>query len=314
MSLLNIIGTGISLFNTIKSNKSANEAVDQQGEINAAEIARNEKIMELYGDGSLEMQTTLDEIMGGFGNFADISPENFTSLRNYFASERQLEEDQNADTVYGSDELSGENGASTFDMARDVDRVAEKFIRARMANAGRAVDETMSRGQAQLYAKGMDNSTLDVQLRRSAADMKSEAYNKAMLAGVDDALTYVQGVQGVSSNEQLMDLSERQFGQDLIKNVENMRNNTALNDWTTGNSVMNTQSSMYTDYATRMAEMAAAPYKFAADGQTSAGFGNALQSAGDMVTSSNATASDAGGSFGVWLDRLTGYNDRTPIA
>jgi hypothetical protein len=314
MSLLNIIGTGISALTAIKSNKSANDAVDQQGELNAAEIARNERIMELYGEGSVEMQAALDKAMGGAGNFAEISPENFATLRNYFASERQIEEDQNADTVYGRDTESAENGASTFDMARDVDRVAEKFIRARMANAGRAVDETMSRGQADLYSRGMDNSTLDVQLRRSAADMKSQAYNKAMLDGVDDAMSYVKGVQNISSNEQGMDINERQYGQELIRNVENMSSDTALNDFNTGNSVMNSQSSIYTDYAARMAEMASAPYKFAADGQTSANFGNALASANDMSARSNQNAIDAGGAFGTWVDRTFGYNDRTPIA
>lgn len=314
MSLLNLAGTAVSLFNTVKSNKSANDAADQQGQITSAEIARNEKIMELYGEGSAEMKAALENIMGEAGDFADISPENFSTLRNYFASERQIEEDQNADTVYDSDAESAESGASTFDMAQSVDRVAEKFIKARMRNAGRAVDETMSRGQADLYSRGMDNSTLDVQLRRSAADMKSQAYNQAMLDGVDDAMSYVQGVQGVSSNEQVMDLNERQFGQELIRNIENMPNDTALNDFTTANSVMNSQSAMYTDYASRMAEMATAPYKFAADGQTSAGFGNALSSADNIATRSNRNAENAGGAFGTWLDRYTGYNDRTPIA
>ena len=313
MDIVNGVGTVVSLVNTVKSNKAADGAVEDQSALNAAEIARNEKIMELYGEGSIEMKSTMDEILGGLGNFADISPENFSMLRNYFSGERQLEEDQNADTVYGRDIADGANGASTFDMARDVDRVAEKFISARMANASRAVDETMSRGQADLYAKGMDNSTLDVQLRRSAADMKSEAYNQALLDGVNDAMTYVQGVQDVSSNEQAMDLKERRFGQDLIKNVEGMSNDTALNDWSTGNSVMNTQSSMYTDYAARMAEMAASPYKFAADGQTSAGFGNALTTANNIAARANTNANDAGGAFGTWLDRATGYNDKKPV-
>lgn len=311
--MLNAIMTGVSLFNAVKGNKRADAADDRQSALTSAEIARNNKIMELYGEGSSEMKSTMDGLLGEFGDYAQVSPENFVALRDYFSEARKSEELQNDNEVYSQDNIARSGGATTFDMAPQIDAVAQKFIDARMANTGRAIDENMSRQTAELMSRGMDNSTLDVQLRRSAADMKAQAYNQAMLDGVNDALTYVQGVQGVSSNEQLMDLSERRFGQNLIQNSDAMVNNSALADYQTGNSVMNDQSSMYTDYAARMGELKASPYKFAADGQTSAGFGNALSASNNFAERANNNANDAGGSFGTWLDRLTGYNDRKTI-
>lgn len=310
--MLDLLMGGLSLYNAVKSNNRADDAADQQGALTAAEVARNEKIMELYGQGSSEMQTAMKSVLDSAGDFAELSPENFVALRNYFTSERKQEDLQNENDVYAADNRARQYGASTFDMAPDVDRVAQKFIDARMANAGRAVDETMSRGQADLYARGMDNSTLEVQLRKSAADLKAQAYNQALLDGTNDALTYVKGVQDVSGNEQIMDLAERDFGQGLIKNYENMATNTALLDYTNANTVMNNQSAMYTDFASTMGNLAAAPSKFAADGQTAAGFGTALNSASNISSRLNDNANDAGGTFGTWYDRLTGYNDRTP--
>jgi len=311
--MLDLIMAGTSLYNALKSNDRADDASDQQSALTAAEIARNEKIMELYASGSVEMQKAMETVLANAGSFAEISPENFVNLRNYFTSERKQEDLQNENDVYSADNLAREFGASTFDFAPDIDRVAQKFINARMANAGRAVDETMSRGQADLYAKGMDNSTLEVQLRKSAADLKAQAYNQALLDGTNDALTYVKGVQGVSEREQFMDVTERRFGQQLIKDYMGMPTDTALKDFETANNVMNNQSSMYTDYAATMGDIAAAPYKFAADGQTAAGFGNALSSANSMSKRLNDNANDAGGTFGTWYDRVTGYNDRTPV-
>ena len=311
--MLNAIMTGVSLFNAVKGNNRADAAASEQSALTSAEIARNNKIMDLYGEGSSEMKSTMDGLLGEFGDFAQVSPDNFVALRDYFSDARKAEELQNSNEVYNQDNIARAGGASTFDMAPQFDAVAQKFIDARMENVGRAIDENMSRSQADMYARGMDNSTLDVQLRRSAADMKAQAYNKAMLDGVNDALTYVQGVQGVSSNEQLMDLSERRFGQNLIQNKDAMVNSSVLSDYQTGNSVMNDQSSMYTDYASRMGDIAASPYKFAADGQTAASFGNALTSSNSFADRANKNANDAGGSFGTWLDRLTGYNDRKTI-
>lgn len=312
--MFDLLMGGVSLYNAVKSNNRADSADDQQQALTAAEIARNQKIMDLYGQGSEDMQTAIRDAMNTAGDFAEISPDNFVALRDYFSSEREMEELQNKEDVYGADELASQNGATTFDMASDVDLVAQKFINARMANAGRAVDETMSRGQADLYSRGMDNSTLEVQLRKGAADLKAQAYNQALLDGTNDALTYVKGVQDVSSKEQVMDLAEREFGQALIKNVESMDNDTSLLDYTTANTVMNNQSAMYTDYASTMGNLASAASKFAADGQTAAGFGTALNSAQALSTRMNNNANDAGGTFGTWYDRLTGYNDRTPVS
>ena len=312
--MLDLIMGGMCLLNTVKSNKRANQAANEQSALTAAEIARNEKIMELYAQGSTEMKNAMEGVLDEAGSFAEITPENFVALRNYFTSERKQEDLQNENDVYEADNRAREYGASTFDMAPNVDRVAQKFIDARMANASRAVDETMSRGQADLYAKGMDNSTLEVQLRKGAADLKAQAYNQALLDGTNDALTYVKGVQGVSSNEQIMDLAEREFGQNLIKNYMNMPTDTALQDYQNANTTMNNQSAMYTDYASTMGNLASAPSKFAADGQTAAGFGNALNSASSIAKRLNDNANDAGGTFGTWYDRLTGYNDRTPVS
>lgn len=101
--MLDLIMGGMSLLNTVKSNKRANQAANEQSALTAAEIARNEKIMELYAQGSTEMKNAMEGVLDEAGSFAEITPENFVALRNYFTSERKQEDLQNENDVYEAD-------------------------------------------------------------------------------------------------------------------------------------------------------------------------------------------------------------------
>lgn len=383
--MFNTIMTGLNLLNTISSNNRANSALDQQNALTAAEIARNEKIMELYEQGSEEMKQVMSELYGSFGNYDDISPENFRAMRDYFSTARKVEEAvnegkidaeeardlqflfnvesdfrdksmrwmrQGEGRVDDQDAIFNYNAPSTYDMAQDIDKIASKFINARMANAKGAADRMYSKGAADLARRGLlsdqgnqgrgGGSTLEVELARSAADFEQKALNDAMIAGMDDALRYTKGVQETTAGEQLMNITERKFGQDLIRNasqyandavtreinmgnyglnvydnyndartqaisdlgaIQDLRNDAALNDWLTGLSTMNTQSGIFNDYIANQMQMAASPYKFAADGGTSAGFGNALSSASNLTNTMIENAQKAGSAFGNSLEK-----------
>lgn len=393
--MFNAVMTGLTALSTLSSNNKANKAMDQQNALTAAEIARNEKIMELYEQGSEEMKNVMSELYGSFGNYDDISPENFRSMRDYFSVARQVEEAvnegkidaeeardlqflfnvesdfrdksmrwmrQGEGRVDDQDAIFNYNAPSTYDMAQDIDKIASKFINARMANAQGAADRMYSKGAADLARRGLlsdqgnqgrgGGSTLEVELARSAADFEQKALNDAMIAGMDDALRYTKGVQETTAGEQLMNLTERKFGQDLIKNasqyandavtreinmgtygmdvydnyndartqaitdlglIQGLRNDAALNDWLTGLTTMNTQSGIFNDYVADQMQMAASPYKFAADGGTSAGFGNALTSASGIADTYIKATGDNFKSFANYADKWLN-TDKTPIS
>lgn len=392
--MINALMTGLNAFNMFSSNNRANKALAQQNALTAAEIARNEKIMELYEQGSEEMKNVMSELYGSFGTYDDISVENFKGMRDYFSTARQLEEAinegkvdaeeardlkmlfnlesdfrdksmrwmrQGEGRVSDQDAIFDYNAPSTYDMAQDIDNIASKFINARMANAQGAADRMYSKGAADLARRGLlsdqgdqgrgGGSTLEVELARSAADFEQKALNDAMIAGMDDALRYTKGVQETTAGEQLMNLTERKFGQDLIQNasqyatdavnreinmgnygmgvydsyndartqaisdlgaLQDLRNDAALNDWLTGLSTMNTQSGIFNDYVASQMQMAASPYKFAADGGTNAGFGNALSAGQNLTNTLIEAAGGAGTAFGNSLEKWLN-DDRNSI-
>lgn len=361
MSLFNLGMTALTGFNALKSNSNAGKAVDAQNRVTDAEIARNEKMMELYSEGSAEMKRVMDDLYKGFGTYDDVSVDNFDAMRDFFSINRRVEDAQNRsdvsaeeardlamlfsqeadnrDMVGSQDYRFNMNAPSTYDMAPNVDRIAKKFIDARMANANRAIDTQYAKGLAGVPA-GMANSTLRVQLERSAADMRSQALNDAMLAGVNDAMSYSEGVQGLTKGEQNLNLTNRNFGQDLLDQeammgrygmdvyegynsartqaisdvggVQSLRTDAALQDYLTGLNTMNAQSGIFNDYARGQMDLAAAPSGYAADGQKSGGFGTALTSLGNLSDNAIANSKNAFGAFGTYLDRYTGYDD-TPI-
>lgn len=393
--MFDILMTGLTALNTLSSNNRANKALDQQNALTLAEIERNKKIMELYEQGSEEMKNVMSELYGSFGTYDDISVENFKGMKDYFSTARQLEEAvnegkvdaeeardlqmlfnlesdfrdksmrwmrQGEGRVSDQDAIFDYNAPSTYDMAQDIDKIASKFINARMANAKGAADRMYSKGAADLARRGLlsdqgnqgrgGGSTLEVELARSAADFEQKALNDAMIAGMDDALRYTKGVQETTAGEQLMNLTERKFGQDLIKNasqyandavtreinmgnygmdvydnyndartqaitdlglLQGLRNDAALNDYLTGLSTMNTQSSIFNDYVADQMQMAASPYKFAADGGTNAGFGNALSSAENLTSTLIKATGESFGAFADYADKWLN-SDRTPIS
>jgi hypothetical protein len=390
--MFNMVMAGLTGLNMLSSNRNAKNQLAMQQQLTQAEIDRNNKIMELYDQGSEEMKNVMSELYGGFGTYDDVSVENFEGMKDYISLARQVEEAENRgeiDTeeardlkflfnvesdfrdksqrymsqgegrVSDQDAIFNYNAPSTYDMAQDIDSIAGKFINARMANARGAADRQYSKGAADLARRGLlsdqgdqgmgGGSTLEVELARSAADMEAKALNEAMIAGMDDALRYTKGVQETTAGEQLMNLAERNFGQDLISNasdystsqvnneiamggygldvydnynnartqaisdlssIQNLRNDAQFNDYLSALSTMATQSGIFNDYAANQMTMAASPYKFAADGGTNAGFGNALTSAASLSSTLVNNAQSSGTAFGNAIDKLITNKNR----
>jgi hypothetical protein len=390
--MFNMVMAGLTGLNMLSSNRNAKNQLAMQQQLTQAEIDRNNKIMELYDQGSEEMKNVMSELYGGFGTYDDVSVENFEGMKDYISLARQVEEAENRgeiDTeeardlkflfnvesdfrdksqrymsqgegrVSDQDAIFNYNAPSTYDMAQDIDSIAGKFINARMANARGAADRQYSKGAADLARRGLlsdqgdqgmgGGSTLEVELARSAADMEAKALNEAMIAGMDDALRYTKGVQETTAGEQLMNLAERNFGQDLIANasdystsqvnneiamggygldvydnynnartqaisdlssIQNLRNDAQFNDYLSALSTMATQSGIFNDYAANQMTMAASPYKFAADGGTNAGFGNALTSAASLSSTLVNNAQSSGTAFGNAIDKLITNKNR----
>jgi hypothetical protein len=390
--MLNMFMAGLTGLNMLSSNRNAKNQLAMQQQLTQAEIDRNNKIMELYDQGSEEMKNVMSELYGGFGTYDDVSVENFEGMKDYISLARQVEEAENRgeiDTeeardlkflfnvesdfrdksqrymsqgegrVSDQDAIFNYNAPSTYDMAQDIDSIAGKFINARMANARGAADRQYSKGAADLARRGLlsdqgdqgmgGGSTLEVELARSAADMEAKALNEAMIAGMDDALRYTKGVQETTAGEQLMNLTERKFGQDLIANasdystsqvnneiamggygldvydnynnartqaisdlgsIQNLRNDAQFNDYLNALSTMSTQSGIFNDYAANQMTMAASPYKFAADGGTNAGFGNALTSASSLSSTLVNNAKSSGTAFGDAINAIIKNQNR----
>lgn len=360
--MFNLLMTGLTAYNAVKANQNASESVKAQQALTDAEVARNEQMMALYAEGSAEMKRVMDELYGGFGTYDEVSVENFGAMRDFFSTNRRLEDAQNRSEI--SDEEARDlamlfsqeadnramvgrqdyrfnmNAPSTYDMAPNVDRIAQKFINARMANAERAIDTQYAKGLADVPA-GMENSTLRVQLERSAADMRSQALNDAMLAGVNDAISYSEGVQGLTKGEQNLNLTNREFGQSLLdqetemgrygmdvfrnyngvrtqaisdlSGIQGLRTDAALQDYLTGLNTMNAQSGIFNDYVRGQMDLVAAPVSFAADGTKAGSFGTALDSMNSLTATAISNSKSSFGAFGTYLDRYMGYDD-TPIS
>ena len=353
--MFNLLMTGLTGFNALSQSRSASKAASAQNALTAAEIARNEKLMELYADGSDEMRQVIEDLYASFGTRDDVSPEQQDFFESRFSLARQIEELQNNNKInseegrdleflFGTlgerrsdvDGFMPDDAASTYDMSPSVDRIAQKFINARMANAERAINTQYSKGLANV-PEGLENSTLRVQLEKSAADLRAKSLNEALLAGTNDALNYAQGVQGLSKGEQGMalyyansyvdnidqlgrfGLAEYDAYNDTrtsaisdLANIYNLRNDTEFQDFIRGLDGMSKQSSVYNSYASDMATLAGRPYDFAATGAQNAGFGNALTANANMFDAYAKGASGSFESFGSYLNKL--MNPSKPIS
>ena len=89
-----------------------------------------------------------------------------------------------------------------------------------------------------------------------------------------------------------------------LGSIQDLRNDVALNDYLTALSTMNTQSGIFNDYAANQMTLAASPFKFAADGGTNAGFGNALTSAANLSSTLVSNAQSSGKAFGDAIDKI----------
>jgi len=90
--MLDLFMAGMTGLNMLSSNKSAKNQLAVQQMLTQAEIDRNNKIMELYDQGSTEMKNVMSELYGGFGTYDDVSVENFKGMKDYVSLARQVEE------------------------------------------------------------------------------------------------------------------------------------------------------------------------------------------------------------------------------
>ena len=127
-----------------------------------------------------------------------------------------------ADVVFERDEYARSQAPDTLDFAQLQDSLTVKFAALRAQNTQRALANQYAKATANI-PPGMENSTLRVQMERSMADLAAQRQNEDMLAAVGDAQNYIAGLQGAASNQQGMEMKEREMyrllGSDAINNA-----------------------------------------------------------------------------------------------
>lgn len=260
-------------------------------------------------------------------------------------SDVKLEEGR--DEVYYQDEKAKLVAPQTLQFAQMQDQIAMQFQNLRNQNTNRALDKQYSKALANI-PPGMENSTLRVQMERASADASREAYNNDMLAAVGDAQQYIAGLQGAASNQQNMTNAERnmqrnlvtdrlnygtttlnnslrggQYGQDYYGNekamrgrnieevgaLQNMRNNTALSDYTNSLSLAGAENSLANDFINQTLDLSTAPSTYSAQGQAGISNSNSISALGTMAANQQTLASQASSGLGGWWSNYKSVNN-----
>jgi hypothetical protein len=260
-------------------------------------------------------------------------------------SDVKLEEGR--DEVYYQDEKAKLVAPQTLQFAQMQDQIAMQFQNLRNQNTNRALDQQYSKALANI-PPGMENSTLRVQMERASADASREAYNNDMLAAVGDAQQYIAGLQGAASNQQNMTNAERnmqrnlvtdrlnygtttlnnslrggQYGQDYYGNekamrgrnieevgaLQNMRNNTALSDYTNSLSLAGAENSLANDFINQTLDLSTAPSTYSASGQAGISNSNSISALGTMAANQQTLASQASSGLGGWWSNYKSVNN-----
>ena len=260
-------------------------------------------------------------------------------------SDVKLEEGR--DEVYYQDEKAKLTAPQTLQFAQMQDQIAMQFQNLRNQNTNRALDKQYSKALANI-PPGMENSTLRVQMERASADASREAYNNDMLAAVGDAQQYIAGLQGAASNQQNMTNAERnmqrnlvtdrlnygtttlnnslrggQYGQDYYGNekamrgrnieevgaLQNMRNNTALSDYTNSLSLAGAENSLANDFINQTLDLSTAPSTYSASGQAGISNSNSISALGTMAANQQTLASQASSGLGGWWSNYKSVNN-----
>jgi len=260
-------------------------------------------------------------------------------------SDVKLEEGR--DEVYYQDEKAKLTAPQTLQFAQMQDQIAMQFQNLRNQNTNRALDQQYSKALANI-PPGMENSTLRVQMERASADASREAYNNDMLAAVGDAQQYIAGLQGAASNQQNMTNAERnmqrnlvtdrlnygtttlnnslrggQYGQDYYGNekamrgrnieevgaLQNMRNNTALSDYTNSLSLAGAENSLANDFINQTLDLSTAPSTYSASGQAGISNSNSISALGTMAANQQTLASQASSGLGGWWSNYKSVNN-----
>ena len=260
-------------------------------------------------------------------------------------SDVKLEE--GLDEVYYQDEKAKLTAPQTLQFAQMQDQIAMQFQNLRNQNTNRALDKQYSKALANI-PQGMENSTLRVQMERASADAAREAYNNDMLAAVGDAQQYIAGLQGAASNQQNMTNAERnmqrnlvtdrlnygtttlnnslrggQYGQDYYGNekamrgrnidevgaLQNMRNNSALSDYTNSLSLAGAENSLANDFINQTLDLSTAPSTYSASGQAGISNSNSISALGTMAANQQTLASQASKGLGGWWSNYKSVNN-----
>jgi hypothetical protein len=260
-------------------------------------------------------------------------------------SDVKLEEGR--DEVYYQDEKAKLTAPQTLQFAQMQDQIAMQFQNLRNQNTNRALDKQYSKALANI-PPGMENSTLRVQMERASADASREAYNNDMLAAVGDAQQYIAGLQGAASNQQNMTNAERnmqrnlvtdrlnygtttlnnslrggQYGQDYYGNekamrgrnieevgaLQNMRNNTALSDYTNSLSLAGAENSLANDFINQTLDLSTAPSTYSAQGQANISNSSSISALGTMAANQQTLASQASSGLGGWWSNYKSVNN-----
>lgn len=126
-----------------------------------------------------------------------------------------------------ADQAARAAAPDTLDFAALQDELTARFASLRGENTARALRNQYAKAMGSVPA-GMENSTLRVQLERSMADLSAERANQDLLAAVSDAQTYIEGLQAAASNQQGMEIRERDFTR-MLGNDSTTRAGSTLN-------------------------------------------------------------------------------------
>ena len=169
-----------------------------------------------------------------------------------------------------------------------------------------------------------------------------------MLAAVGDAQQYIAGLQGAASNQQNMTNAERnmqrnlvtdrlnygtttlnnslrggQYGQDYYGNekamrgrnidevgaLQNMRNNSALSDYTNSLSLAGAENSLANDFINQTLDLSTAPSTYSASGQAGISNSNSISALGTMAANQQTLASQASKGLGGWWSNYKSVNN-----
>ena len=363
------------LYSLFDSSQRAADADKDFSEYTAEQIARDNQIYSLFAEGGETVRNNMKRLLEEYGSFGQITPELIDTFTERFATARAEQDASNKSTIEGMEQVDkdryidledafreyvatafGRAGEEVYaadaaaiadskggmDYAQMTDEIAQTFYDIRSRNSQRTMDETYARAVANLPA-GMENSTLAVQMQRSMADMAKQQADADLLASINDAQTYIGGLQTTASNEQNITNADRnmartlladkygisetqlnqllsggKYGAGMATDLNNigmnaitelgamygLEDDTAYSDFIRGLEAASTESGVATDYISKIVDMTLAPYEFTASGSAAINTSGTMNALSTSASNASKLADANAAGFGDWLSDI----------